>query len=164
MSSVPILHKPDAHHPKSDMLSVVFKDEVKNEEVTVTLPDLRLFINGRFQCAQKGQKIPVTDPSTGNVITHVDAADEIDVHLAVEAARNALVVWSNEMSSADRSAKLFELANLLEECKVEFAVLNSLEQGKPFQHSLNIEVSYAIKCIRFAAEMADIDSWRQHHS
>ena len=153
MSSLPINHKPDAHHPKSDMLSVIFKDEIENKCVTVSLPDLRLFINGKFQCCQRGQKIPVTDPSTGKVITSVDVADEVDVHLATTAARKALSIWSNEMTAADRSLKLLKLADLLEHHKIEFAVLNSLEQGKPYQSSLSVDVCHAIKSIRFAAEM-----------
>ena len=154
MATTSNVHPVGIQHPKSDMCKIIFRDDYKNKDVTVPLPDLRLFINNQFEVAQKGNILPVADPSTGKIITHVDAADEIDVHLAVTAAKNAFPAWS-QMDAIDRAQCLFRLANLLEKHKVEFAVLNSLEQGKPYKKSFDVDVTYAIKSIRFAAEMAD---------
>src|ERR1700734_1709240 len=98
----------------------------------------KLLIDGKWVNAASGKTFETTNPSTGEVIAHVAEADKADVDKAVEAARRAFESgpWS-QMSAAERGRLLNKLADLVEENKEELAALETLDNGKPINDSMN---------------------------
>src|SRR5437762_12583356 len=58
-------------------------------EVKDGVPEFKLFINGEWQLASNGRRIPIRSPIDGNLIATVQAATASDVDKAVNAAYGA---------------------------------------------------------------------------
>ncbi len=116
----------------------------------------KLLINNEWVDSVSGNKFVTINPATEEVICEVAEANANDLDLAVEAARKAFALgeWSR-MSGGDRAALLYKLADLLEELQDELAHLETLDNGKPLQESLNIDLPLTIQCYRYFAGWAD---------
>jgi aldehyde dehydrogenase (NAD+) len=115
----------------------------------------RLYIDGRFVDSVSGKSFATMNPATGEEICRVAEADKADVDLAVKAARRAFeTTWKFTDGSARRDLML-RLADLVERNKEELATLESLDNGKPYAESLNVDLALAIKCFRYYAGWAD---------
>jgi aldehyde dehydrogenase (NAD+) len=119
-------------------------------------PQQPLFINGKWQDSVSGKTFPTTNPASGEVICQVAEGDKADVDLAVKAARKAFEdsPWS-KMNASDRGRLLNRLADLIEQNREELAALESLDNGKPYRDSFNIDLPMTIKCYRYYAGWAD---------
>jgi aldehyde dehydrogenase (NAD+) len=123
-------------------------------------PDVKftqLFINNEFVNSESGKTFPTINPSTGEVITQVQEADKADVDKAVKAAREAFKLGSpwRTMDASARGHLLYKLADLMERDRQYLASLETLDNGKPFTDSYNIDLGLVIKCIRYYAGYAD---------
>jgi len=117
-------------------------------------PSYGLFIDGEFDDGT-GESFKSVNPATEEVLTEVSAASEADVDRAVAAARRAYTrVWG-PMRPADRSKYLFRIARLLQERAREFAVLESLDNGKPIRESRDVDVPLAAAHFFYHAGWAD---------
>jgi aldehyde dehydrogenase (NAD+) len=115
----------------------------------------KLFIDGNFVDAVSGKTFPTYNPATGEEIVRVAEADKADVDLAVKAARRAFEnVWKYTDGSARRDL-ILRLADLIERNKEELATLESLDNGKPLNESLNVDLALSVKCFRYYAGWAD---------
>ena len=82
-------------------------------------------------------------------------AGAADVDLAVTAARNAYVkVWS-KMPAAERGKYLFRIARILQERAREFAVLETLDNGKPIRESRDTDIPLVAAHFFYHAGWAD---------
>lgn len=102
-----------------------------------------------------GRTFPTFDPRTGDVITQVAEADGADVDRAVKAARQAFEdgPWPR-MSGYERGRLLFKFADLLEQHSHELAVLETLDNGKPYAVSQFVNL-LTVKYVRSHAGWAD---------
>jgi aldehyde dehydrogenase (NAD+) len=117
-------------------------------------PSYGLFIDGEFVDGT-GEPFKSVNPATEEVLTEVSAASEADVDRAVAAARRAFTrVWG-PMRPADRGKYLFRIARLLQERAREFAVLESLDNGKPIRESRDVDVPLAAAHFFYHAGWAD---------
>lgn len=117
-------------------------------------PSYGLFIDGEFVDGH-GRSFKTISPSTEEVLAEVAEADDADVDLAVRAARRAYTrVWS-KMSGAERGKYLFRIARLLQERAREFAVLESIDNGKPIRESRDVDVPLAAAYFFYYAGWAD---------
>ena len=109
----------------------------------VTIADsYGLFINGEFNDGH-GTPFDTINPATEEVLAQVSEASTADVDRAVKAARTAYeTVWSR-LSGADRGKYLFRIARLLQERAREFAVLETLDNGKPIKESRDVDLPLA---------------------
>ena len=117
-------------------------------------PSYGLFINGEFV---EGGGVPFAtiNPATEEVLSHVAEAVDTDVERAVRAARTAYTrVWSR-LSGADRGKYLFRIARLLQERAREFAVLETLDNGKPIKESRDVDIPLAAAHFFYHAGWAD---------
>ena len=115
----------------------------------------RLLIDGRFVDAVSRKTFPTYNPATGEVITQVAEADKEDVDLAARAARRAFeTTWKYTDGSARRDL-ILKLADLLEYHREEMATLETLDNGKPYSESLNVDLALGVKCLRYYAGWAD---------
>ena len=115
----------------------------------------KLLIDNEWVDSVSGNKFTTINPATEEVICEVAAADAIDVDLAVQAANKAFTTEWSRMSGSDRAALLYKLADLIEERKDELAHLETLDNGKPLQESLNVDLPLTIQCYRYFAGWAD---------
>jgi aldehyde dehydrogenase (NAD+) len=115
----------------------------------------KLFIDGEFVDAQSGKVFEVINPATAQVICSVAEADKADVEIAVKAARRAFETEWKYVDCSARRDLMLRLADLIEQNKEEMATLETLDNGKPLNESLNVDVALTIKCFRYYAGWAD---------
>src|SRR5215218_7407774 len=117
-------------------------------------PSYGLFIDGEFVDGS-GEAFKTVNPATEEVLTEVSSGSEADVDRAVAAARRAYTrVWG-PMRPADRGKYLFRIARLLQERAREFAVLESLDNGKPIRESRDVDIPLAAAHFFYHAGWAD---------
>jgi aldehyde dehydrogenase (NAD+) len=117
-------------------------------------PSYGLFVDGEFVDGS-GESFKTVNPATEEVLSEVAAGTDADVDRAVRAARRAFTrVWG-PMRPADRGKYLFRIARLLQERAREFAVLESLDNGKPIRESRDVDVPLAAAHFFYHAGWAD---------
>lgn len=124
--------------------------------VDVTALPTRLLINNQWVDSESGETLATINPSTGEEICRVSAADAADVDKAVSAARTAFEhgPW-RRMSASERGKLMHHLADLIEKHADELARLESLDNGKPVSIARAVDVTKAIGCYRYFAGWAD---------
>jgi acyl-CoA reductase-like NAD-dependent aldehyde dehydrogenase len=119
-------------------------------------PETRMLIDGRLVEAQSGRRFETINPANGKVIASVPAGDAAEVELAVAAARRAFKsgVWSRSEPRA-RMEVLYRLAAAIDEHALEFALLDSLDVGKPVTDMLTGDIPAAALTFQYFAETID---------
>jgi gamma-glutamyl-gamma-aminobutyraldehyde dehydrogenase len=119
-------------------------------------PETRMFIDGKFVEAASGAKFQTINPANGEVVAEVARGASEDVDRAVAAARKAFKsgVWSR-MAPSDRMTVMRRFADLIEAHAEDFALLDTLDMGKPVSDMLNIDIPGSLMTIRFFAETID---------
>jgi len=113
-----------------------------------------LFINGRF-VQGRGGVFPSVNPATGATLAQVSYASAGDVDAAVAAARKAFEnVWG-PMRPVDRAKYLYRIGRLLQERSREFAVLETLDNGKPIRETRDVDVPLSAAHFLYHAGWAD---------
>ncbi|GAA2180218.1 aldehyde dehydrogenase [Leucobacter tardus] len=115
--------------------------------------DGRAVIDGARVDAISGETIAKTNPATGQTISHIAACGEADLNRAVAAARRAYAAgeWSRA-GAGFRRERLLELARLIEERADEFALLDTLDMGKPVRETTTIDAPGSAALYRFYGE------------
>jgi aldehyde dehydrogenase (NAD+) len=118
-------------------------------------PEYGLFIDGEFGPAADGRQFATINPATEEPLARVAEAGQADVDLAVAAATTAFErVW-RPMPGAERAKYLYRIARILQERAREFAVLESLDNGKPIRESRDVDVPLAAAHFFYYAGWAD---------
>jgi aldehyde dehydrogenase (NAD+) len=121
----------------------------------VTLEDsYGLFINGEFVEPKSGKRFVTINPATEEPLAQIAEAGAEDVALAVEAARDASDAW-RALPGSERAKYLFRIARQLQERAREFAVLESMNGGKPIKESRDIDIPLAAAHFFYYAGWAD---------
>ena len=102
-----------------------------------------LFIGGELVDPRSGEYFATIDPSTEEPLAEVAQAGEEDVAAAVAAAREAYANGWSDISPSERAKYMFRIARILQERSREFAVLESLNGGKPIRESRDVDVPLA---------------------
>jgi aldehyde dehydrogenase (NAD+) len=114
-----------------------------------------LFIDGKFVAPKSGEYFKTLNPASEEVLAEVAEASAADVDAAVSAARQAYEkVWS-KMSGKERGRILFRVARILQERAREFAVLETLDNGKPIKESRDIDIPLVAAHFFYNAGWAD---------
>lgn len=124
---------------------------ISESELLAKVPD-RLFIGGEWVESTSGRAIEVVDPSTGLVIKTIADASVADGALAVDAAALAQESWGSTAPRV-RGEILRGAFDLLQERADEFALLMTLEMGKPLAEARG-EVTYGGEFLRWFSEEA----------
>ena len=111
----------------------------------------QLFIGGRWQDGESGT-FPVRDPATGDVLIEIADASAADGIRALDAAVAAQDAWA-ATPARTRSDILRRAFDLLTERADEFALLMTLEMGKPLAEARG-EVTYGGEFLRWFSEEA----------
>ena len=118
-------------------------------------PSYGLFIGGEFVETTDGSMFKTISPSSEEVLAEVTEAGEADVSNAVLAARKAFDGPWGRLPGAERGKYLFRIARLLQERAREFAVLESLDNGKPIRESRDVDIPLAAAHFFYHAGWAD---------
>ena len=114
-----------------------------------------LFIDGKWVKPSSGRYFASVNPANEEKLADIAWASESDVDLAVKAARKAYVeVWS-QMKASERAKYIFRIARLMQERAREFAVIETLDGGKPIRESRDIDVPLACNHFFYYAGWAD---------
>jgi aldehyde dehydrogenase (NAD+) len=113
-----------------------------------------LLIDGKLMPALSGRIFETINPSTGKVLAQVAEAGEIDIDLAVAAARRAFEEgpW-RKFKPFDRQAVLLKLADLVDQHFDELAMLDTLDMGGPVASTAGKRLR-AVALLRYYAGLA----------
>ncbi|HYO35894.1 MAG TPA: aldehyde dehydrogenase family protein [Geodermatophilus sp.] len=126
----------------------------ESRSIVDVAPSYGLFVDGEFVDGS-GEAMKTVNPATEEVLSEIAVGTEADVDRAVKAARRAFTrVWG-PMRPADRGKYLFRIARILQERAREFAVLESLDNGKPIRESRDVDVPLAAAHFFYHAGWAD---------
>ncbi|MBA2316363.1 MAG: aldehyde dehydrogenase family protein [Euzebyales bacterium] len=102
-----------------------------------------LFVDGAFTDPTDGGSFKTVNPATEEVLAEVAQAGPADVDRAVAAARRAHTEVWGPMPGRERAKYLYRIARILAERAREFAVLETLDNGKPIRESRDVDVPMA---------------------
>ncbi len=114
-----------------------------------------LFIGGGFVEPKSGKYFPTINPATEETLAEVAEAGPEDVDLAVKAARDAHEKYWRELPGTERAKFIFRIARALQERAREFAVLESMDGGKPIKESRDVDLPLAAAHFFYYAGWAD---------
>lgn len=114
-----------------------------------------LFIAGTWQKPQKPGYFDTINPSNEQVLAKIAEATEADVNKAVKAARNAYDKYWKKLSPKERGKYIYRIARMIQERAREFAVIESMDGGKPIRESRDIDVPLAAAHFFYYAGWAD---------
>ncbi|BCG98738.1 aldehyde dehydrogenase family protein [Mesorhizobium loti] len=103
-----------------------------------------LFIDGAWKAASGGKTFDTSEPSSGKLLAKVSDASAADIDAAVAAATKALPKWSASSGYA-RAKVLYAIGRAMQRHQRLFAVLESIDNGKPIRESRDIDVPLAIR-------------------
>ena len=125
---------------------------------------LENFIDGEFHHHANGQLIDNINPATGEVCGQIPNSSDIDIQMAVVAAKKAFPSWS-KTSTETRFKLLNRIADLIDENLNELALAESNDNGKPLWLSKEVDIPrassnfrfFATACMHFAWAVAEPD-------
>ncbi len=97
------------------------------------------------------------NPATGEVLAKVSQASAAQVDEAVKAARKAFPAWSKRPGH-ERAKVLYALARLIQKQSRLFAVLETMDNGKPIRESRDIDVPLVARHFYYHAGMAQLQN------
>ncbi|KAG2217141.1 hypothetical protein INT45_004596, partial [Circinella minor] len=112
-----------------------------------------LFINNEFVTG--AHTIDTINPSTGKLITSVQAAETEQVNAAVDAAEKAFYGGWKQSNPRERSRLMHKLTDLIERDAEDMAQLEALDNGKPFGFSYAVEIPLVLSQLRYFAGFCD---------
>src|SRR6187397_1311262 len=114
-----------------------------------------LFIGGKGVAPRSGQWFTTIDPATEEPIAEIARANVEDVNNAVAVARRAFKRDWSTLPGRERAKYLFRIARILQERAREFAVLESINGGKPIKESRDVDLPLAAAHFFYYAGWAD---------
>ncbi|MDQ5832299.1 MAG: aldehyde dehydrogenase family protein [Actinomycetota bacterium] len=114
-----------------------------------------LFVGGEWVEPRSGEYAPSVSPRDEEPLAEVAYAGAEDVDLAVGTARDAFADGWSDLPSSERAKYLFRIARVLQERSREFAVLESLDGGKPIRESRDVDLPLAAAHFFYYAGWAD---------
>ena len=114
-----------------------------------------LFIGGEWVEPKSGEYQPTISPATEEPLAEVAYGGPEDVGLAVESAREAFENGWSDIAPSERAKYLYRIARILQERSREFAVLESLDGGKPIRESRDVDLPLSAAHFFYYAGWAD---------
>jgi aldehyde dehydrogenase (NAD+) len=127
----------------------------ESREIVKLRPNYGLFIGGKFVEPRSGAWFKTIDPSNEEVLAEVAEAGAEDVDLAVAAGRKVWETTWRDLPGKERAKYLLRIARGLQERSREFAVLESMNGGKPIKESRDVDLPLAAAHFFYYAGWAD---------
>tara|TARA_R110002124_G_scaffold63783_1_gene174660 strand:+ start:11123 stop:13489 length:2367 start_codon:yes stop_codon:yes gene_type:complete len=113
------------------------------------------FIDGQW--TKPGKTFSSDNPATGESLAQISDGTAEDVDAAVKAARSAFKGWS-ALSGYERGKYLYAIARAVQKHSRLFAVLETMDNGKPIRESRDIDIPLVARHFYHHA------GWAQHLS
>ena len=113
------------------------------------------YINGEWQPAVSGEFFETRNPATNSVLANVADGAEEDCNNAVAAAASAASGWA-ALSGHQRARYLYAIARQIQKHSRLFAVLESLDNGKPIRESRDIDIPLVARHFYYHAGWAQV--------
>ena len=126
----------------------------ENTDHIVLKEQYDLFINGEFIKPNSKNYFKSINPATREVIASISEANKKDVDLAVASARKAFTSWS-KIEPKERAKYIFRIARMIQERAKEFAIIESIDGGKPIRESRDVDIPLAASHFFYYAGWAD---------
>jgi aldehyde dehydrogenase (NAD+) len=114
-----------------------------------------LFINGKFEEPHSKKYFDTINPANEKKLSLIAEADNTDVSKAVSAARNCYEKTWKKMPGKERGKYIYRIARMIQERAREFAVIETLDGGKPIRESRDFDVPAAANHFFYYAGWAD---------
>ena len=114
-----------------------------------------LFIGGKFVKAKSGKTFSTINPATEEHLSSIAEASTDDVNKAVKAARKGYENYWRDMPGKQRARYLYRIARQIQERSREFAVLETLDGGKPIKESRDFDLPQVAAHFFYNAGWAD---------
>ena len=114
-----------------------------------------LFIGGKFVKAKSGKTFSTINPATEEHLSTIAEASTDDVNKAVKAARKGYENYWRDMPGKQRARYLYRIARQIQERSREFAVLETLDGGKPIKESRDFDLPQVAAHFFYNAGWAD---------
>jgi aldehyde dehydrogenase (NAD+) len=114
-----------------------------------------MFVGGEWVEPRSGEFHPSVSPATEEPLADVAYGGAEDVDLAVKAARDAFENGWSDIAASERAKYLYRIARILQERSREFAVLESLDGGKPIRESRDVDLPLSAAHFFYYAGWAD---------
>jgi aldehyde dehydrogenase (NAD+) len=118
-------------------------------------PEYGLFIDNEFVRSRPRRTFEVINPATEERLARVALASRGDVDRAVRAARRAHASSWSRLPGSERAKYLYRIARIIQERSREFAVVETLNSGKPIKESRDVDVPLAAAHFFYYAGWAD---------
>jgi aldehyde dehydrogenase (NAD+) len=118
-------------------------------------PEYGLFIDNEFRPSRPRATFEVINPATEERLAKVAKASKADVNRAVTAARRAYDTTWSRLPGSERAKYLYRIARILQERSREFAVVETMNSGKPIKESRDVDVPLAAAHFFYYAGWAD---------
>ena len=125
----------------------------KRSDLVGAIPEEH-FIGGQWAKSASGRVFETIDPSMEEVIANVARGDASDIDAAVQAAHRAQSGAWARVTPAERGRLIMKLADALEADAERFALLETLDVGKPVKESLG-DLRGVCSTLRYNAGAAD---------
>ena len=113
------------------------------------------FIGGEWSGPAAGTYFPSYNPATGAVLAQVADGNADDVNRAVQAAKEALGRWV-ALGGHGRARYLYAMARHIQKNSRLFAVLESMDNGKPIRESRDIDIPLVARHFYYHAGWAQV--------
>lgn len=116
----------------------------------------RAFINGEYVNTQQNEFFACVSPIDGKTLANIALCKTAEANKAVKCAREVFEqgLWSKE-SPVKRKAILLKFADLIEQHSEDFALLETLDMGKPISDAIHVDIPGALRSFRWSAEAID---------
>ncbi|MDH5433335.1 MAG: aldehyde dehydrogenase family protein [Gammaproteobacteria bacterium] len=103
-----------------------------------------MYINGQWYQQNKGQFFESKNPSNGKLLAKISQASDESIELAIQSARAAQPEWQ-KLGGHGRAKYLYAIARLIQKRSREFAVIESMDNGKPIRESRDIDIPLVVR-------------------
>ncbi|MES1247379.1 MAG: aldehyde dehydrogenase family protein [Actinomycetota bacterium] len=125
----------------------------ESTDIVSLQPQYGLFVGGRW--LEASETYETIAPRDEEPLARIAQASADDVDAAVAAARDAFENGWSSLAGSERAKYLFRIARILQERAREFAVLESLNGGKPIKESRDVDLPLAAAHFFYYAGWAD---------
>ena len=125
---------------------------MQQTQLTVEGMDCRNFINGQYVEASNDKKFLNINPATEEAIGWVAEATKEEVNEAVQSAKRALKAEWSTYTVKQRSQIIRKIGDLILENVEEFAMLEALDTGKPYELAMEMDIKRAAHNFHFFAD------------
>ncbi|MDF0506819.1 aldehyde dehydrogenase family protein [Burkholderia cenocepacia] len=102
------------------------------------------FIDGTWTPGDAGKTIDLHNPATGDILARIAAGNGKDAERAINAAAGAFPGWARTPPAA-RQEILYEIMRRLKARQQHYALMDTLNNGKPISESMHFDMPMAIE-------------------